>query len=65
MESRSTRWPSIELEIVKIFTKGKAAIQGKLDAEAYGDWSITVLLQMIVVNLILKAVQKPMRSECF
>ena len=37
----------------------------KLDAEAYGDWSITVLLQMIVVNLILKAVQKPMRSECF
>ena len=49
MKSRSTKWPTI------------AAIHGKLDAEAYGDWTTTVLLQEIVVNLILKAVQKPMR----
>ena len=30
-----------------------------LDAGTYRDWTITVLLQMIVVNMILKAVQKP------
>merc|ERR1711976_998634 len=31
----------------------------------YVDWSITVPLQMIEFNLILKAAQKPVTSECF
>ena len=31
----------------------------------YGDGSLTVPLQMILVNLIPKTVQKPMHSECF
>jgi len=31
----------------------------------YVDWSITVPLQMIEFNLILKAAQRPVTSECF
>merc|ERR1711992_92162 len=31
----------------------------------YVDWTITVPLQMIEFNLILKAAQKPVTSECF
>ena len=31
----------------------------------YVYWSITVPLQMIVFNLILKAAQKPVTSDCF
>ena len=31
----------------------------ELVAETHGDRTITVLLQMIVVNMILKTVQKP------
>ena len=31
----------------------------------YVDWSITVPLQMIEFNLILKAAQKPVTSNCF
>jgi len=31
----------------------------------YVDWSITVPLQMIEFNLILKAAQKPVTSDCF